>query len=304
MNMANANGKVLLMLLIIVLTCGRLYASDGIMVGVTKTVDFLSSLEGVFSLSATVVGLVVWLVRRKVVKKIWYAVVDFFHGKYSVQDLAERKLVLRDELLSELRTRVRILVIDDNTIARDGMVNQLKGLGYLKAKGLYPVTRNDDNVKESQILVIDINNVYFGYQKPFGTENQGLDVASAIKSEFPVKKVLVYTGNLDDYKGNVVLEKVVDGKFEKGDEQSIIVKRIDWCIRSLFEPDKFWIQIRDELLQNGETISQVANLEDIFVREFIRENILSLDIIKRALDRISSKSSLADAMVKVVAAIK
>ena len=291
--------KCFVIFIVIAFSSGILYSSEMAMDKIKGAADILCSIWGAGGILITVGASLFGFFKRKTIRKVWYLVFDFLHGKYAIQELAKKKLVLGDGL-SELRTIVRILVVDDNTIAREGMVEQLKGLGYKMAKGHYPITLNDDAVKESQILVIDINNVYFGYQKPLGEVNQGLEVAQAIKYAFPVKKILAYTGNLDDYKGNVILEKVVDDKFEKGDDLSVIVKKVDECIRELFEPDKFWMLIRNELFANGEKTKDVAKLENTFVRVFIREEALSLVLLKSALKKVSSKSLLAEAMIKSI----
>lgn len=266
-------------------------------------IDFANAIWGFATIIGSIVIGVFSFCKRKAIRKIWFAILDFFHGKYAIQDISNGKLTITD-LLPELRKKVQVLVIDDNMIAREQMVSQLKGLGYTSTRGHFPITLTDGEVKESHIFVVDINNVYFGPSVPPGSENQGLQVAQAIKCTYPIKKILSYTGNLDDYKGNVILENVVDGKFEKGENQGVVLSAIDGCVRGLFEPDKFWTQIRTDLLLRGERTIDVAELEDAFVKTFIREQSLTLDVISNALEKISKRSTLAQSLSKIVGAMR
>lgn len=286
----------------LMLVCSVAIAADSMWQECLSAFDIINSLWGILVIFGTTVMFIAAICKRKLIKSIIYVIEDFFHGKYAIQELVSKHLIL-GELLFELRSKVRVLVVDDDTITRESIVEQLKGLGYNKTVGHFPIMVHDDEVKECQILVIDINKVYFGHNPPLGNENQGLEVAQTIKYAYPVKKILSVTGNLEDYKGNAILEKVVDGKFEKGDDQSVIVQKIDKCIKELFEPDKFWIQIRNELLDSGEKIEDVCRLEDVFVKAFIREDSITLENLKYALDKISAKSSLAKAMARIIASI-
>ncbi len=110
-------------------------------------------------------------------------------------------------LATEERTKhnVRILFIDDNH-ADYKMVSILKKAGWTNTKSVKDIVDLDNHlILESDIIFVDINGV--------GTtmfEDQGLGLASALKTKHPSKKVVIYSAETTGDRFHKALRQVDD----------------------------------------------------------------------------------------------
>lgn len=103
------------------------------------------------------------------------------------------------------KLNVKILFIDDNHTDYK-MVSILKKAGWTNTKAVKDIVDLDNHIiLESDIIFVDINGV--------GTtmfEDQGLGLASALKSKHPKKKVVIYSAETTGDRFHKVLRQVDD----------------------------------------------------------------------------------------------
>lgn len=121
---------------------------------------------------------------------------------------------------------VKILFVDDN-YADYKMVSILKKAGWINTRGVKDITDLDNViVVESDIIFVDINGV--------GTtmfEDQGLGLATALKSRYPKKKIVLYSA---ETQGN---------RFHKA------LRHVDDCLSKNAEPYQF-IELIENLIKD------------------------------------------------------
>ena len=114
------------------------------------------------------------------------------------------------------KTLVKILFIDDNHTDYK-MVSILKKAGWVNTRAVKDITDLDNfQLLESDIIFVDINGV--------GTtmfEDQGLGLASAIKTKYPLKKVVIYSA------------ETAGDRFHKA------LRQVDDCLAKNAEPYQF-----------------------------------------------------------------
>jgi hypothetical protein len=83
---------------------------------------------------------------------------------------------------------IKILFVDDDTKFR--VINILKNAGWKKTKIIKDISNFDsEEVQSTDIFFIDIQ----GVGKKLNFKDEGLGLASAIKSKYPNKKVVIYS---------------------------------------------------------------------------------------------------------------
>lgn len=165
--------------------------------------------------------------------------------------------------LADACERIPIVVIDNESICR--MERSLTGSGFKMVKPLRRITAIKD-VEPYQIVLIDIHGV--GKQLANGENSlpyEGLSVAEEIKRQYPMKRVLVFSAGLPEYKDNYILRTVVDGSFDKDGNVIERNKLITNQVEALVNPRKRWKAIRSRLLEMDIPIRMIAELEDYYV---------------------------------------
>lgn len=103
------------------------------------------------------------------------------------------------------KSNVKILFIDDNH-ADYKMVSILKKAGWINTKAVKDILDLDNHlILESDIIFVDINGV--------GTtmfEDQGLGLASALKTKHPSKKIVIYSAETTGDRFHKALRQVDD----------------------------------------------------------------------------------------------
>lgn len=112
-----------------------------------------------------------------------------------------------NEITSHLnldKDNIFILFIDDEKF---GVVNILRNGGWKNTKLIKDIKDLDDaDLRSAHIVFVDINGVGIALQ----FKNQGIGLASAIKSKYPHKKVVIYSGESNGDRFDRDLRKVDD----------------------------------------------------------------------------------------------
>lgn len=124
------------------------------------------------------------------------------------------------------KDNVFILFIDDEKF---GVVNILKNAGWKNTKLIKDIKDLDDaDLRSAHIVFVDINGVGIALQ----FKNQGLGLASTIKSKYPYKKVVIYSGEPNGDRFDRDLRKV-DDVIQKNAEPIEFMNIIDGFINEL-----------------------------------------------------------------------
>jgi len=178
----------------------------------------------------------------------------------SIQQLEKR---VDGQRLTEACEHMPIVVIDNESISK--MEKSLVGCGFKMVKPLRKINAIKD-VEPYQIVLIDIHGV--GKHLSNGEHSlpyEGLSVAEEIKRQYPMKRVLVFSAGLSEYRDNYILRTVVDGSFDKDgnviDRNRIITNQVELLVN----PRQRWRVIRSRLLDMDIPIRKIAELEDYYV---------------------------------------
>ena len=124
------------------------------------------------------------------------------------------------------KDHIFILFIDDEKF---GVVNILKNGGWKNTKLIKDIKDLDDaDLRRAHIVFVDINGVGIALQ----FKNQGIGLASAIKSRYPNKKVVIYSGEPNGDRFDRDLIKV-DDVIKKNAEPIEFMNIIDGFISEL-----------------------------------------------------------------------
>jgi hypothetical protein len=96
----------------------------------------------------------------------------------------------REAKIESLKSKVRILFIDDDT--KFNIVKILKDSRWKHTKSVVDIKSLDiPIVKDADIFFVDVN----GIGKLLNCEHEGLDIALMLKQKYPNKKVVIYSAN-------------------------------------------------------------------------------------------------------------
>ncbi len=124
------------------------------------------------------------------------------------------------------KDHIFILFIDDEKF---GVVNILRNGGWKNTKLVKDIKDLDDaDLRRAHIVFVDINGVGIALQ----FKNQGIGLASAIKSKYPSKKVVIYSGEPNGDRFDRDLRKV-DDVIKKNAEPIEFINIIDGFIGEL-----------------------------------------------------------------------
>lgn len=124
------------------------------------------------------------------------------------------------------KDNIFILFIDDEKF---GVVNILRNGGWRNTKLIKDIKDLDDaDLRSAHIVFVDINGVGIALQ----FKNQGIGLASAIKSKYPQKKVVIYSGESNGDRFDRDLRKV-DDVIKKNAEPIEFINIIDGFINEL-----------------------------------------------------------------------
>lgn len=166
-----------------------------------------------------------------------------------------------------LRNTVPILIVDD---ADAEVIRGALEKFDFKNVDIATERPSDEHIGKYPIIITDVCGV------GQNLNSNGLLFAEHIKECFPLKQVLVISGQIRPNKKNEAVIRKIDGFFKKGSSYDELARLIDPCLRRVSDPALIWRQIRDELLmvQGAEKkdteIGKIALWEDQYVRQFLK----------------------------------
>lgn len=179
---------------------------------------------------------------------------NIFFIKHKLSDLVE-VTALQDMTVAELRSKVEILVIDDQDFAAEE---------FLIRNGFRIMHKRDiDNIKdvsEYAVVLCDIR----GVGKNLGSAKEGAFVIKEIKAYYPAKQVIGYTGSSYDPVYNEYMN-LADAVISKGISIEDWIALVDEQIQKAVDPIYQWKRLRKHLLECGVSTAYVAKLEDKYV---------------------------------------
>lgn len=203
-----------------------------------------------------------------------------------------------------LRKDVEILLIDDRDA--ETMAETLeKKHGFCHIR---PIKECPDDllVQAYPIIVVDVDGITT-------EDTNGLRLAKHIKKRYPLKQVIISSGQLKlpKYRDDLRDVHMLNGIYEKTrDNNEKLASLLDNSIVNLYDPSFVWRNVRKELLRRDDRLTldtdilNVAIQEDIFVRQVLDENkgtsIEKLDW----LECIISLGKLSAVVLKLLSTIK
>ena len=170
---------------------------------------------------------------------------------YTISDLNTSKTVLS---LIDIKSKVPILIIDDEDfIYKEDLRDEKFNITCIKA------IEDLSAVSEYPIVICDVKGVGTSFDK----EKEGAFVIRELRKKYPFKQYAAYSGSeyklelLADLEGVVTIKK--DAPLE------------DWrgycneLIRRASDPKENWKSLRDYLLKNDVSLTEVLKLESNFV---------------------------------------
>lgn len=186
--------------------------------------------------------------------------------------------------IAKMRNELKILIIDDEGFAYKEL---LTNRGYTKIKIEQDLTSIRD-VENHDFILCDIT----GVGNHISKGNEGFAIVDEIKKNYPTKFVYIYTGiKIDTSKYD--LYKNADGQLSKESTIEKIVEVLDKSIDEIYNPKSQWMRMRRYLLENNVSITEIALMEDSFVR-YVNES--RKDIPQTLINSIEAGSEVKDAL--------
>ena len=171
----------------------------------------------------------------------------------STRELAELKTITNMSKIE--RSSVSILCIDDQGLEYEEIIRNhgfnirvLKDIEDIKAVTEYPV------------VICDIK----GVGKSFGSKFEGGHIIEEIKTKYPEKVVIAYTGQQFDATYNKFFS-LADFTLSKDIDSDTWVSTLDETIRKVVSPIEQWKRMRDFLLNREVSLKTVFQLEQQFI---------------------------------------
>lgn len=167
-----------------------------------------------------------------------------------------------------LKNKTPILVVDD----ADAEIIKKVLFQYDYKNVSTEVERpSDEEIRKYPIIITDVMGI------GDDLNSNGLLFAEYIKDTFPLKQVIVISGQLQrrEYKKHADVLRIVDGVFKKGTSYDELARLLDPCLCQVNDPALVWRRIRQELLsvkgveKKDTEVFKVMQWEDQFVRSFL-----------------------------------
>lgn len=172
----------------------------------------------------------------------------------SVEDLSGKSLSHVTPVNRDLRSRVRVLIIDDNPFAQK---DNLRSHGYdvHVESDLSSLT-----VAEGfQIVLCDLN----GVGQKLGGDSGGF-LIKEIKKNYPQKYVVAYSGHTFDATFNYYLNQA-DAVMKKDADLEEWIDKLDEIVKSMIDPIAQWKRARGFMIDQSMRLDLIMHLEDEFV---------------------------------------
>lgn len=169
---------------------------------------------------------------------------------------------LKDQSISSKikvdRKKVKICVVDDEGFD----IEKVHSLGYIQVERKLGF-ENISDYEKYNIILCDIE----GVGSEIDSVRQGLAVAEQIKSVYPEKIVLIYSGkNVESY-GELPSE--IDGILAKMESTANLVKKLDEYYKESIDPIVVWEKTRIQMLHAGIATKTIAIVEDKYCNSIL-----------------------------------
>lgn len=177
----------------------------------------------------------------------------------SISNLKEQKI---SSDITIDRKNVKVCVLDDEGFD----IEKVHALGYIQVERKLRF-ENIGDYEKYNIILCDIE----GVGNEYDTVHQGLAVAEQIKSVYPEKIVLIYSGkNVESY-GD--LPANIDGVLSKVESTTELVKKLDAYYKESIDPIIVWEKIRQQMLDSGIATKTIAIVEDKYCNSMLEKKI-------------------------------
>lgn len=172
---------------------------------------------------------------------------------------------IRNKDIVELRKKIRILIVDDE---KYDIYDILKNRGY----NIY--YKQDINsvieVEPFDITIFDIK----GVAKEFASTYEGFGFAKEVKSIYPNKKVICYSGTSDKR----IMQEInkIDGFIDKDTDIDVWASRLDSYIKTYSSIDYQWSIIENQLYKKGLGKESVEELKKNYIKSIETESFVEL----------------------------
>ena len=165
------------------------------------------------------------------------------------------------------RKNVKICVIDDEGFD----IEKIHSLGYIQIERKLRF-ENIEDYEKYDIVLCDIE----GVGSELDPTKQGLAVAEQIKTFYPEKIVIIYSGkNVESY-GE--LPKNIDGVLDKVESTTELIKKLEAYYKDSIDPITVWEKTRKQMIEAGIAIKTIAILEDKYCCSVLgKEDYLQFD---------------------------
>lgn len=217
--------------------------------------------------------------------------------KACIEDLA-KVYKISEKRMREERGNVKIVLIDNEHV--NAAADSLKKAGYVNVTPLPNLTAIEE-VAPFDIVLIDVKGIGARYLKGSRSASlEGIAVAREIKRLYPLKKVIVFSAMLNEYKDHFVLHGVVDDVFAKDEDITVRNQKIDRCIRERIDPVEQWKRYRIALLENGVSIYKVAGLENEYVDAIMGRKTVSENDVKKIIGTTTTLVEIVKGIVEII----
>lgn len=154
------------------------------------------------------------------------------------------------------RSTIPICVIDDEPFL---VLDNLRNHGYSISE-LGDIS-DIKQVSEFDVVICDIR----GVGKNFGSKYEGGHLIKEIKTRYPSKFLIAYSGSRFDPAFRKFLD-YSDFSINKDIDLDDWVNTLDVAIDSLIDPFQRWIRIREHLLNDGVDLFQLLLIEQSYIK--------------------------------------
>jgi hypothetical protein len=182
----------------------------------------------------------------------------FIVGK--TRDLSELKTM--DNAYQPDRAAIAILCIDDQGLEYEAIIRNhgfnikvLRDIEDIKSVSDYPV------------IICDIK----GIGRVFGSKYEGGHIIQEIKSKYPEKVVIAYTGQQFDATYNQFFT-LADFTLTKDVDSDVWVALLDQTIKKVVSPIEQWKRMRSFLIEREVSLKTVFQLEQQFIEAVIKKD--------------------------------
>lgn len=190
----------------------------------------------------------------------------------SISDLKTADLLLK----KFDRSDVKIAIIDDEPIEiMDILRNHKFNIDVLKNITSINILQGYD------IIICDIHGVGEAFSKEF----QGAYLVKEIYKQYPFKIIITYTGISYDARYNEYIQHA-DFSLKKDVSSEEFVEKLDNAISKIQDPIHRWIKVKNYLNEKGLSTSEIALIEDDFVRRILKKKSFDDFPKKKILKRI------------------